>query len=272
MAEEKVATGASLVQLVTRAEAKAAGLKRYYPGRPCKHGHLSEYDVMDARCLACLVVKDRKYRKANPDKVRASDNAHYQRTKARHKETRLAREEALSPEARAARDTHRDTYLKSYRERNVEKRRFMMRRWLENLSPEERERLRQKSNASSKKWQRENRDRANASVTRYRKRHPELAAHHGHVQRTKRRSAKQGDRKQIRKFLVWLRTAKKVTCYYCRKTVPKVKRVADHIIPLAKGGANDAANLCAACAHCNAVKWSKSAFEFAGQAEMELAA
>ena len=68
--------------LVTRQEAIAAGANRYFTGRPCKHGHLSERD-MDGNCVACLQEKyateeykqrssanARRYYRANRDKVR----------------------------------------------------------------------------------------------------------------------------------------------------------------------------------------------------------
>jgi 5-methylcytosine-specific restriction endonuclease McrA len=38
---------------VTRAEAKAAGAKRYFTGKPCKRGHISEYYTSICQCIAC---------------------------------------------------------------------------------------------------------------------------------------------------------------------------------------------------------------------------
>lgn len=39
--------------VVTRAEAKAAGLKRYFTGLLCKHAHVSERVTMNGACVAC---------------------------------------------------------------------------------------------------------------------------------------------------------------------------------------------------------------------------
>ncbi|KKK96676.1 hypothetical protein LCGC14_2660360, partial [marine sediment metagenome] len=33
---------------ITRDEAKALGLKRYFTGKPCKYGHISEHRVSGA--------------------------------------------------------------------------------------------------------------------------------------------------------------------------------------------------------------------------------
>ena len=41
------------MQIITRKEAKDKGLPRYYTGKPCKHGHLSERTVPNKRCMAC---------------------------------------------------------------------------------------------------------------------------------------------------------------------------------------------------------------------------
>ena len=39
--------------IVARKDAKALGLKRYFTGKPCKHGHISERHVSDGGCLRC---------------------------------------------------------------------------------------------------------------------------------------------------------------------------------------------------------------------------
>jgi hypothetical protein len=39
--------------IVTRAKAKASGLKRYFTGVPCKRGHLSERTLHNNECNEC---------------------------------------------------------------------------------------------------------------------------------------------------------------------------------------------------------------------------
>jgi hypothetical protein len=39
------------MEIITRVEAAKAGLKRYYTGKQCKHGHDSERWVYNGHCL-----------------------------------------------------------------------------------------------------------------------------------------------------------------------------------------------------------------------------
>lgn len=80
-----------------------------------------------------------------------------------------------------------------------------------------------------------------------------------------------GDRKAYRRFVLEVRSAERVSCYWCGRLVPKSKRRIDHIIPLDKGGADDVRNLCCACVGCNSQKGAKLPHEFSGQLEMFLA-
>jgi hypothetical protein len=41
---------------MTRREAKAQGLKRYFTGKPCKHGHVSDRTTVDGSCCECRRV------------------------------------------------------------------------------------------------------------------------------------------------------------------------------------------------------------------------
>jgi len=44
--------------VVTRKEAIAKGLKRYFTGKPCKRGHLGVRYVADRQCIVCHQAKD----------------------------------------------------------------------------------------------------------------------------------------------------------------------------------------------------------------------
>ena len=50
------------MQIISRAEAKAKGLKRYFTGKPCKHGHVAERQVFNATCVKCERAYMKKYR------------------------------------------------------------------------------------------------------------------------------------------------------------------------------------------------------------------
>jgi hypothetical protein len=49
------------MQIISRAEAKAKGLKRYFTGKPCKHGHVAERQVSNATCVECERAAMKKY-------------------------------------------------------------------------------------------------------------------------------------------------------------------------------------------------------------------
>ena len=71
----------------------------------------------------------------------------------------------------------------------------------------------------------------------------------------------------------WIRRDKRLAiylrdqfqCVYCHRNLanaPARKRTLDHIIPVARGGTNDAVNLCTACTTCNERKSNKTAWEY----------
>lgn len=82
------------MEIITRAQAKVLGQRRYFTGKSCKHGHVSQRAVSNGRCLECdrayerdcypaqreqRIADSRAYRVANLDKCRAYDRAHYAR-------------------------------------------------------------------------------------------------------------------------------------------------------------------------------------------------
>lgn len=60
------------MELVTKIAAKENGLKRFFTGKPCRHGHTTERRVSDGRCYGCVLLKDRAWRAKNTDRARAS--------------------------------------------------------------------------------------------------------------------------------------------------------------------------------------------------------
>lgn len=61
------------MEITTRKEAKARGLKRYFTGKPCKHGHIAEREGIAGNCIPCnrLDTKNRaaKQQALNPEKT-----------------------------------------------------------------------------------------------------------------------------------------------------------------------------------------------------------
>jgi len=57
------------VNLVTMMDAKMAGLSRYFTGKPCPQGHISERFVSTRACSECAANKKHSWNKVNPEKV-----------------------------------------------------------------------------------------------------------------------------------------------------------------------------------------------------------
>lgn len=64
--------------VISRAEARAAGLKRYYTGKPCPHGHRAERWVVIGRCVVCADISKKAWIASNPERAKACKAAHYQ--------------------------------------------------------------------------------------------------------------------------------------------------------------------------------------------------
>ena len=64
-------------EIISRKEARARGLKRYFTGKVCPHGHTSGRLVSNSYCIACKAEDCRNYAKKYPAKVQASRRAKY---------------------------------------------------------------------------------------------------------------------------------------------------------------------------------------------------
>ena len=60
---------------MTRKQARAAGLTRYFTGKPCKRGHVAERRMSDG-CVVCMHQYATAWQKANPEKVKAKGLAY----------------------------------------------------------------------------------------------------------------------------------------------------------------------------------------------------
>ena len=60
------------MKLVSYEHAKKAGLKRYFTGVPCKHGHICERHTTGKGCIECNLANVRKEREADVDRYNAA--------------------------------------------------------------------------------------------------------------------------------------------------------------------------------------------------------
>lgn len=101
-------------QAITREEAKAAGLKRYFTGEPCGKGHVADRSVSNRSCLECCRERMAAEYVKSPEKANArskkwrESNLEYARdaSRARHRARR-----ANDPEK--VRENQRNYYAKN---------------------------------------------------------------------------------------------------------------------------------------------------------------
>ena len=64
------------MEIITRQEAIAQGLNRYFTGKSCKHGHIAERRWSSGGCLTCHLAQDKAHREANREKIAARKKAY----------------------------------------------------------------------------------------------------------------------------------------------------------------------------------------------------
>jgi len=80
------------MEIITRKEAKEKGLTRYYTGKPCLNGHISERLLSSGQCLTCnkdryeqnkeeIKQRVRNWSRDNKDRKRATDKAYRENNK-----------------------------------------------------------------------------------------------------------------------------------------------------------------------------------------------
>lgn len=100
----------------TRAEAKALGLRRYFTGRLCANGHLSQRSTRKATCLACQREFNTRYFAVEADLKRELNNAASREYRKRHRD--LVRERSKRrPKNPAGQRIRRERYVAKNRER-----------------------------------------------------------------------------------------------------------------------------------------------------------
>lgn len=243
--------------VMTRKEAMAAGLKRYFSGVPCARGHIADRWVKGP-CCQCDLDRTQEWRERNLQHVLSYSRDYRQENlelcRERERLRRLQnleeirereRQERLEkPEQQKAR--WRRHYLK-HRERHLERRR---RYCTENPD---------KVRACRSRWRLENQEKNNARHRRYRLENPLIVK----AQKNRRRArlmAAEG--RFTAEHIADLERLQRNRCAMCRCSILKKYHI-DHIIPLSKGGSNWPRNLQLLCPTCNTRKHAKDPIEFA---------
>lgn len=88
--------------IITRAQAKAAGLKRYFTGQPCANGHVCERNVTDTHCMDCNRDRDAARWSERRDECNARRKASWPERREESNARRKAEYDAGAAEYRAA--------------------------------------------------------------------------------------------------------------------------------------------------------------------------
>jgi 5-methylcytosine-specific restriction endonuclease McrA len=65
------------VAIISRKDALAQGLKRYFTGKMCSRGHVCERQISSGSCYECMRLKSISWRQENPDKAIALNKLGY---------------------------------------------------------------------------------------------------------------------------------------------------------------------------------------------------
>jgi hypothetical protein len=102
-------------EIITLEEAKEKGLKKYFTGKPCKHGHISERYVLDKTCCMCRYHMHRKYQLEHSEEL-----------KKYHQDYSIKNEHKLKEDSKDYWDRNRDILIEKKRKQYEENREIVL--------------------------------------------------------------------------------------------------------------------------------------------------
>lgn len=270
--------------IVTREQATAQGLARYFTNVPCKHGHLSQRGTKNGGCTQCNAesiralyyaetpeqrsarhVKNKAWKVANIERVREAGRAYSKANRAQANQWKAANKNKVLEGSRDYYRRNRDSilakaadryaadasYSKAYYRTNAEvvKARTKARRL---AKPDE-------VRATNQAWYAANKAVVVDRVREWNAANPEATRSRGRNYRARVNGAEgshTGD--DIKDLFVKQRGR----CVYCDVKLGTGYHV-DHIVALSRGGSNWPSNLQLTCSNCNIRKRATDPIEFA---------
>lgn len=100
------------MRIITRKTAKEKGLKRYFTGQPCKHGHVAERYTKSDRCVECAQDSlDKFYEDPKNREIRSKRSTDYMRE---YYKTKTGRENMQRAQFRYNKTEKRRAYMREY--------------------------------------------------------------------------------------------------------------------------------------------------------------
>jgi len=211
-------------EVINRKQASNLGLKKYFTGKMCPHGHISERYVSGGNCIACLD----EFVVLNPEKVRASKKK-WNVLNPEKKAALNLKWCRANPEKVAAKNK------KAYAS-NPEKYRKKIALWRANNPDKVKEQ-------NKRKWLN---NREGCLINK----------------RTRRARKRNNGGSHTAQDIMELFIQQNERCAYCKAQLTIQNKHVDHIMPLALGGSNDRSNLQILCAPCNQSKSSKHPIDY----------
>ena len=112
------------MEIISRKDAKAQGLKHYFTGKPCKHGHINIRYVSSYRCVKCCDEYNKEYYKEYYENNRERIKEYYENNKEYYKEYYENNRERIKEYNKEYRENNKERikeYKKEYRENNKER-------------------------------------------------------------------------------------------------------------------------------------------------------
>lgn len=96
------------MQVISRLDAKAQGLKAYFTEKPCRHGHIAHRYCGDGKCSECVTARASAWKKENPEAEKISYRKNKEKRIASNKKWNTENPEKVTEYKRVWADKNRE--------------------------------------------------------------------------------------------------------------------------------------------------------------------